>query len=139
MGINVRFFECGSVFEDIFSERVPEIPVTKRDAYLAAVMPSYKGEITGHYSLCLVPQSNRLSLPFPVVTYGMERDADITLSSVGDDACMRCLTRRLGNMDMQEICVRRLGLAPDALLAICSAQLIAKIANNPEGSLVYFQ
>ena len=138
MAVSVRFFECGSVFEDIFSERVPGAVCSDDKAFLAAVMPSYKGDVRGDFSLCLVPAGHEISFSGEKITYGMQHSADITLSSVGERECMLCFARQIGAIEPQEIPVPRSGLAPDVLLGIASACIIAKTVNNPNAPSIYF-
>ncbi|MBQ4040537.1 MAG: hypothetical protein IJC91_05305 [Oscillospiraceae bacterium] len=127
----VKVFEQGSAISDYILENIPQnVVIGGDDADFGIVMPGFCGEITGSFEVLLVPQkfSDRFRNN-TVITYGMEAESMITLSSVGEERCVMTVQRELRDIwgkaiEPQDIVVPRMHLEPDAALAAAAALLM---------------
>ena len=127
----IRVFDKDSAIADMIFEIAPEnIAVSGESGDFAAVMPGFCGVIADEFELLLVPRkfAGRFQKG-DVITYGMEADSMITLSSVGEERCVMTVQREIndiwgGVIEPQDIMISRMHLEPEEALAASAAMFI---------------
>jgi len=123
-------FEKGSVTADLILENTPQnVTAGSACADLGVIMPNFCEKLWAECSLLLAPHKIGM-LGDGVITYGMEPESDITLSSVGETRCILTVQRDICDIwgktiEQQDIVISRMHLEPDMALATASALLLA--------------